>query len=367
MLLITLSITGIAWLSQSLKFIDFIVNKGLDVGTFIYLSSLILPSLFWVIIPISLFITTTYVYSKLVADSELIVLKASGIDRGGLIKPAMIFAGSFTLISFIISFYLLPASYREFKDMQYFIRDNYASLLLQEGVFSSPTKNLTVYIRERDKDGMFHGMLVHDTRDEKRPTTMMAQEGYLTKSSTGPAFVLINGNHQEVNKDTGTISILYFDRYDLQVNLFNKDIAVDRPREAQERYMTELFFPKDNLDEITENKLLAEGHNRITWPLYNMILALIALIPFISGEYDRRGQGSRIIFSSVLAVVTLIWSLFINSLVPKNPYFAIFSYATVFSVGGFLLYFLLERNQPIMVPVTNFFQKIFDRVFKPAS
>jgi len=100
MLIITLGITGIAWLSRSLKFVS--------------------------------------------SDSEIIVFKASGISNFNIMKPAINFSILCTIISFFIAFYFLPASYREFKDMQSFIKNNYASILLQEGVFSKPTKDLTI-------------------------------------------------------------------------------------------------------------------------------------------------------------------------------------------------------------------------------
>ena len=106
----------------------------------------------------------------------------------GLAVPALFVASFITFIIYIISFYALPASYREFKDMQSFIRNNYASTLLQEGVFSTPVDRLTVYIESRDNEGILRGILVHDARDPERPITMMAQEGVLQQTPAGPRF-----------------------------------------------------------------------------------------------------------------------------------------------------------------------------------
>jgi lipopolysaccharide export system permease protein len=193
-LLILCTLTSIIWLTQALRFIDLIVNRGLDFSTFFYLSLLLIPSLAIVVLPVSLFSAVILVYNKLIMDSELIVLKGAGLSKFDLAKPALIVALGATFIGYFMSLYLLPASYREFKDMQAFIRNNYASLLLQEGVFSSPVEGLTVYIQERQEDGMLKGILVHDGRIPDKPVTMMAQQGALVQTSNGPRFDLINGN-----------------------------------------------------------------------------------------------------------------------------------------------------------------------------
>src|SRR5690606_33110333 len=138
LLLITFTLTGIIWLTQSLRFIDFIVNRGLGLASFVYLSSLLLPFLLSIIMPVALYSAILFVYNKLIMDSELVVLKSVGVSRFGLAKPALIIGGGVMLFSYFISLYLLPASYREFKDMQMYIRNTYASVLLQEGVFNSP-------------------------------------------------------------------------------------------------------------------------------------------------------------------------------------------------------------------------------------
>ncbi len=44
-LIITLSLVGVMWLTQSLRFVDLIINKGLSVGLFFYMTLLILPGL----------------------------------------------------------------------------------------------------------------------------------------------------------------------------------------------------------------------------------------------------------------------------------------------------------------------------------
>jgi lipopolysaccharide export system permease protein len=341
--IITLSITGIAWLSQSLRFIDFIVNKGLSIGTFFYLSTLILPSLMWVIIPAATFIAIIYAYNKLQSDSELVIYRATGIDNKMLIRPALIFSLFATLVSYSISLYFLPASYREFKDMQIFIRNNYASVLLQEGVFTNPSAGLTVYVKEKDALGTLKGLIVHDSRTKDKTYTVTAQEATLENTPKGPIFILRNGSHQEYNAKTKQFSLLYFDSYNLELNLFNEAMIQKRWREAPELFLYELFT-SINPNEKERLKNISEGNYRITWPLYNILLCLIALIPFLKGEFSRRGSNKRIVKASIAAVLIIVLALVTKNLANKSLYLNSLMYMIVIFSTAFCFKYLTGRK-----------------------
>ena len=63
-LFVTLVLTGVVWLSQSLRFLDLIINKGLSVGGFVYMTLLLLPAFLSIILPVATFLTILYVYYR---------------------------------------------------------------------------------------------------------------------------------------------------------------------------------------------------------------------------------------------------------------------------------------------------------------
>ena len=81
MLLVTAGLTCIIWLSQSLRFVEMIVNRGLNAGTFVYMTMLLLPNFLTVILPIALFTVIVFTYSKMVTDRELVVMRAAGVGQ----------------------------------------------------------------------------------------------------------------------------------------------------------------------------------------------------------------------------------------------------------------------------------------------
>ncbi len=339
LLVITLTLTGIIWLTQSLRFIDLIVNRGLGVSTFLYLSGLLVPSLLMIILPIGLYCATVMVYNRLMLDSEILVLKSAGLSRMSIGKPAVGIAVVATLFCYLLSVYLVPASFREFKDTQNFVRDNYAALLLQEGVFSNPSKGLTVYIDTRQPDGLLKGILVHDSRNVKAPITLMAQQGRLVQTEFGPRFNMINGNRQEIG-ETGNLSVLYFDQYTMDISVYG-ETSGQRWREEKERYLPELFYPEDDYSKSLITKLRAEGHHRLVWPLLCLTLTLIALAGLLSGSFNRRGQFKRIMVASVFAAIVLVIDLVLKNIASTSPSVIIFLYLNTIIWGMGAVYFLV--------------------------
>src|SRR3546814_5501888 len=123
-----------------------------------------------------------------------------------------------TVCVYAISLYFLPLYFRHFKDLQNDFRNDFSAVLLQEGVFTAINDEITVYVRDRSANGELRGILVHDNRDPERPVTMMAERGALVASEAGPRVVMENGNRQQVGRATGQFSLLYFDRYTIELS-----------------------------------------------------------------------------------------------------------------------------------------------------
>jgi lipopolysaccharide export system permease protein len=298
-LVVTVGLTFTVWLSQSLRLMKLIVNQGLDIGTFLYLIGLLAPSFLLLVLPIAAFCAVMVIYNKAVVDSEMVVMRSAGISSWQMARPALILGFLVTLACFAVSFYLLPASYRDFKDIQVQLRSELGSILIEEGVFNEVTEGVTVYVRSRNDDGTLEGILVHDNRDPAKPVTMMAERGAIADTAGVPKVVMASGNRQEMDRASGKLSLLHFDRYTLVVDrLTNQGPA--RWREPRERYFHELVGPPIHvLDQQKRDELIGEAHRRIAQPLLGFTLVLVALAFLLSGEFNRRGQGKRILVGTM--------------------------------------------------------------------
>ena len=330
-LVVTLSLTSIVWLLQALKFIDYIVNRGVSVWTFLQLTSMLLPSLLVMIVPVAVMAAAVFVYARLTQDSELVVLLSAGISRMQLARPLMWVGGAMVCLLYLLSLYVLPKSYGEFKEMQSFLKDNYAALLLQEEVFNSPVEGLTVYIHERNENGTLKGVLVHDNRRADKPVTMMAKTATLTQTPTGPRFILEQGNRQEITD--GKLSLLYFSRYPLDVT-FMAGNTKDRLRKPEEIPMSELIAEaRGQIVSDDHRKRLAELHHRVTWPILALSMGLLSLGILLRGEFNRRGSSKRVTISVVMGTLPLLLAIMLENAASNVLGFIGMMYLNVFLCG----------------------------------
>ena len=357
MILVTVGLTCIIWLSQSLRFIEMIVNRGLSAGMFGYLTVLLLPNFIVIVLPIALFTVVVFTYSKLITDRELLVMRAAGVSQVGLAKPAIILALFVMAISYAMNIFIVPQSYTKFRNMQWDIRYNYSHILLREGAFSQVSEGITVYIRQRTNEGQLLGILVHDQRDKKNPFTLMASKGAMVETDEGARVVLFDGNRQTVDKTTHKLSILYFDRYVFDLAKATEAIDI-RYREPRERDLHELL----NIEKFAEGmaakefgKFIVEGHKRLVSPLAALAYILVGLACLISSNFSRRTQTRQVSVAIALMVVLQGGALGLENLVAKNltlvPLLYVHGLAPILA-GFFFISHPLRRRRPAAQPLT---------------
>ena len=86
-LFIVITLTAVIWLTQAMRFIRFILNKGLSLDVFFYITSLLLPSFLLITLPVSLFFAALFTLNKMTNDRELVVLRSSGMSHWQAAKP----------------------------------------------------------------------------------------------------------------------------------------------------------------------------------------------------------------------------------------------------------------------------------------
>jgi len=321
-LMVTAALCAAVWLAQSLRLIDLIVNRGLSLQLFLYLAVLILPRLVEIILPIGLFIAVLFTLNRLMAESEILVMRAAGVSEFGLSKPVLYLASGSMLLLFILSAILLPAANHAFKELQFEIRGKFVAAVAQEGTFTNITDSLTIYVRERDTNGEFRRVLIQDERDHSKPVTIMAERGVFVETGEGTRFLLGNGERQQYNRDNGSFSTLAFESYTLDLSEAHGATEA-RGREPQEMYLDELLFPRAAAltaagTEI-RNIWLVEAHQRIVAALAALTLTLIPLTCLLSGEFNRRGQTRRIILAIVIGFSFEALDLGLRNLAERFP------------------------------------------------
>ena len=106
--------------------------------------------------------------------------------------------------------------------------------------------------------------------------------------------VMRNGSNQEFSR-TGVLNYLTFDEYALDLSPFlrTRDGVT---YEESDRYLHELLFPdmSGSYERKSRNKLLAEGHSRLSSPLYSITFMAMAFAAVLGSSFSRLGYGRRI-------------------------------------------------------------------------
>ena len=350
-ILVSAGLVAIIWLTQSIRFIESIINQGSSAGTFILITILLLPNFLTIVLPIALFTVILFVYSKLNADRELIILRAAGVGHMRLAAPALILALLVTFVSYSLSLYLTPRSYQQFRELQWDVRHSLANIVLKEGTFNTVSNKLTVYFRERSTDNELRGIFVHETRPDDEPVIYIAERGALVESETGPRVLMFDGVVQQVDKiDPGRTRTTSFDQYPLDISFAGIKPA-NRYREARERGTRELLTlrPESVGNPRDYGKFVVEGHQRITGPLTGLVFSLVALFSLLSGDFARQGQARRITVAVCIVVALQVANLGLGNVIAKNVALVPLLYASValpLIVGFLALWFMPYLRLP---------------------
>lgn len=292
LLFFTFVLTGVVWLSQSLRMLDLVINQSQSALTYLYLTVLALPQLMALILPFALFCAVLYALNRLYIESELVVIWAAGFSRWAVAGPVLVIAVAATIVGYLFNLLVMPAGMREMKDRVFEIRADLVNTFVREGAFTNPIAGLTVYISENN-GGDIRGILVHDARNPKAPATYMAESGLLANTPEGPRLIMKKGNAQWLEGGAGRLKIVSFEQYTFDIGVFDKQRDINA-REASERYLSELLNPEKTVNEKQRRKFYSEAHNRLSGPLYCIVFALIGVMALVGGNFNRRGYGGRI-------------------------------------------------------------------------
>jgi lipopolysaccharide export system permease protein len=308
----TCGLTALVWLTQSLRFVDLVVNRGLSFVVFLQLTGLLIPSFIAVILPITTYVVIQFVYQRMATDRELTVMRAAGLSPWALARPALTVALLATVVGYVLSIWAVPASLNDFRQFQWEIRNRLAAFLLQDGVFTPLSDKLTVYIRSRDQDGTLHGILVDDARDPSAHATVLAERGRLIEGPDGPRVLLIDGSRQEIDHQTGRLDVLTFQQNEIDLAEATKDDAT-RPADMSEVPLQDLFDPHPAFAR-DRPKWIAEGHKRLSSPLTTLSYAMVGLFSALGGMFRRHGGVVRPLVTIGGMVLLLAFGLAFGSL-----------------------------------------------------
>ncbi len=287
--LLFLLILSIFSLSKSVQLIDLSINRGLPFIFFIKLIGLSLPAIVPIVLPVIFCLSINFTYSRMKNDSELIIFESSGTSILRLAKPVIYFGLFLSILSFSFTWGIAPSSNKTFKLLLYSIKNDYSSSLLEEGSFNNIGSDYTIYVKERDSLGNLNNIFIHDTRNKDKPSTLIANKGSLLKSDYGTKILLENGTQHFYSNLDKKLSVLYFEKYLLNIIDNSNNNYPFKWKTPSERNFHELKNPDlENGDD--RNNLQAfrsEIVQRITLPVNICAFGFLIVVFILSQKFYR--------------------------------------------------------------------------------
>ncbi len=344
-LLLAITVLGaLALLTQSLAALDLVVNDRASLAAYLKITLLALPQLLAIILPFAVFIAVAHAVSRLHSDNEVMVAFAGGMTRWAVIDPVLRLACLAALVNLAVGVWLQPYAYKAMRKTIHDVRSDLAAALIHPGAFTTPALNLTFFARDV-KNGVLDDVMIHDGRNAQKPVTYFAKSGAFIDTGSNPALLLINATRQNVTAD-GTLEVLQFSRTSVELR------GVIEPQGAlfykpSDRFLGELFHPDpaNYWDQQNAGALKAEGHFRLSLPLYDIAFALMALAALLGGEYSRMGYTRRLLAAGALALLLRLLGFAISALAADRPTLNLVQYALPLSAAALSLWLILHQHR----------------------
>ena len=346
-ILVLVSLTATIWITQALRDVDLMTNRGQTILIFLGITSLIVPLLILVIAPIAMVISVGHVLNKLSTDSELIVMNAAGMSPWRLFRPFLATAAVVSVMVALLAVWLAPKSMRMLRNWATEVRADIVTNIVQPGRFMGLDRGMTFHIRERRPNGQLMGIFVDDRTNPEQQATFLAEEGEILKSEQGTYLLLKNGTVQRKEKNQRDPTIVIYDRYAFDLSRLSST-GPARNMSTRERYMWELMWPTPGDDALTVDmpQRWAEMNDRILAPLYPFAFVVIAFAYLGAPRTTRQSRGAALagaIFGvAVLRVVG--FASIVASL--SRPWAVLIPYASIAFTLIFGLYAISKGSLP---------------------
>ena len=351
------ALAAIGILSQSLDQLEVIVERGQSVWVMVKLTLLAVPQLLAVIFPIGLFVGALVALTRLQREQELTAVFASGVTRWAAVRPAFWLALIATLLTLAVTTVVQPWAQRQARAEAFAVRTDLAALLVEEGRFVQGPEGLTVYVQQIEQNGLLKNLFVY-IQDGDDAVTWDAAEARFGRVDGLPVLTMLNASTTRYSS-RGVLTYGSFERNVLDLSPFS-ELTQEVRYKPSDLYLPQLFNPSpQDLERVgSAGELAAEGHSRLSAPLYAMMAMAMALAAIMGGPFSRTGYGPRIAKAAAAFLFIRIAGYGVVSASAWNGWLNVFQYLLPIAASAIALRLLFTALKPRRRPVWRSLERL---------
>jgi lipopolysaccharide export system permease protein len=307
----SLVLVAIYWVNRAVGLFDQLIGDGQSALVFLEFSILTLPNAIRLVLPISAFAATVYVVNRLMQESELVVMQATGFSAFRLARPVLYFGICVLAMQLVLANVLVPASQRVLSARSAEISQNVTARFLNAGQFMHPTKGITLYIREISPTGELIDLFLADERSDGARLIHTARKAFLVRGDLAPKLVMVEGATQTLGREDERLSVTRFADFTLDLAGL-VEIGGTGGVSLNALSTTALLRPEAAVMAaagVSEAQMLEEGHSRLAGPMLAIAAPLLGFAALMLGSFSRFGLWRQMgIAVGLLIGVQLVWT-----------------------------------------------------------
>lgn len=319
--------TGLLLVLRMLRLTSLIINRGVDFTQISRVFIAVIPTFLEIALPMSALLGVMLAFARMSGDSEVVVMRASGISILNFIRPIGAFAVIAVTISLAVSLALRPWGFAELSAALFDVARSKSISGLSEGVFNK-LGDITLYAEQVDyKSGELARVVVDDKRDPTQRKVVVAKRGRIVADPTTQtiSLLLANGmaherNGEKYSRTAFTSNSLRVDQADLQgegrKGLVARELSVPALLQAIATYEEtlnsgtpepyqlygEALSRKDLLKKYRRSRI--ELGQRVSLPFASCIMSFVGMALGIMSPRTQRTWGVG--FAGLLGLIVFV-------------------------------------------------------------
>ena len=104
------------WVNRAVVLFDQLIANGQSAAVFLEFTLLTLPKVIFVVLPVAAFAGTLYAINRMMSESEMVVVQATGFSPWRLARPVLLFGVIVFVLASILAHVLVPISTARLSD-----------------------------------------------------------------------------------------------------------------------------------------------------------------------------------------------------------------------------------------------------------
>lgn len=338
--------TGLLLTLRMLKLASLIINKGVELKQIGIVFFAIVPAFMEVAIPLATLLGVMLAFGRLSGDSEIIVMRGSGISILQLVRPILLFGLLCGAVSLYVTNSLSPWGFKLLSRTLFEIARSKSTAGLEQGVFNK-LGDMTLYTEKIDYgNGALERVLIDDKRNKDERKIITAKTGEIVSNEEDRTITLrlFDGEiHEQVDKryvitayDTNSVELSSDEMYDSDTQTKrenNREFSLEEISLTIQKYKDKITEFQTNPPDAQKDaklalppvskvppltikdlqrkirKLKVEAVRRFSMPYASFILALIALPLGIQHPRSQKTWGAGISAGLGMVVFVIYYGL----------------------------------------------------------